>query len=203
MPVKGYKMTEEQIEKNRVSHIGKKYPNRKKYLITEEHRRKISEALKGKQSSLGRKHTEETKTKMSNARKGKSPKNLGISFGLSGDKSILWKGGLCIDINKYNRDRYKNLSEEKRKEVSWLKNKRNRVVKRLKIESLSHTYGEWELLKKQYNYTCPCCGLSEPEIKLTEDHIIPLSKGGSDLIENIQPLCLSCNLKKHTLTIKY
>ena len=62
----------------------------------------------------------------------------------------------------------------------------------------SHTQGEWELLKKQYAYTCPACGKSEPEITLTEDHVIPLSKGGSDYIENIQPLCKSCNSKKHT-----
>jgi len=79
--------------------------------------------------------------------------------------------------------------------------KKRRAIKRGALGS--HTLGEWELLKIQYGYTCPCCGRSEPDIKLTEDHIIPLSKGGSDNIENIQPLCLSCNCKKHTKIIRY
>jgi hypothetical protein len=66
-----------------------------------------------------------------------------------------------------------------------------------------HTLVEWETLKAQYNWTCPCCREKEPDIVLTEDHIIPLIKGGSDNIENIQPLCRSCNSKKHDKTIKY
>jgi 5-methylcytosine-specific restriction endonuclease McrA len=56
---------------------------------------------------------------------------------------------------------------------------------------------EWEEMKKLYNYTCPCCDKKEPEIKLTIDHIIPLSKGGTNTIDNIQPLCLKCNCKKN------
>ncbi len=67
----------------------------------------------------------------------------------------------------------------------------------------SHTNGEWETLKAQYNWTCPHCGREEPETKLTEDHIIPLSKGGSDNIENIQPLCGKGNSEKHTKSTKY
>ena len=67
----------------------------------------------------------------------------------------------------------------------------------------SHTIAEWEHLKALYSWTCPCCWRKEPMIKLTEDHIVPLSKGGTDDIGNIQPLCKSCNSKKHTKDTKY
>ena len=58
-------------------------------------------------------------------------------------------------------------------------------------------------LKIKYKNTCPSCYKSEPEIKLTEDHIIPLSKGGNNKIENIQPLCGVCNCKKYNKIKKY
>jgi 5-methylcytosine-specific restriction endonuclease McrA len=60
----------------------------------------------------------------------------------------------------------------------------------------SHTVAEWEALKAHYDYRCLCCGKQEPEIKLTEDHVIPLGPDGSDGIENIQPLCGPCNSSK-------
>lgn len=64
----------------------------------------------------------------------------------------------------------------------------------------SHTVEEWEALKKQYDYRCLRCG---KQTKLTRDHIIPLSRGGSDYISNLQPLCLSCNSKKLASSTDY
>jgi 5-methylcytosine-specific restriction endonuclease McrA len=67
----------------------------------------------------------------------------------------------------------------------------------------SFTPQEWEVLKANYGYTCLRCGRREPEIKLEADHVVPLAKGGSNSIENIQPLCISCNRSKSTKIIDY
>lgn len=60
-----------------------------------------------------------------------------------------------------------------------------------------HSSKEWIAMKKKHDYTCLHCGKREPEIKLTRDHVVPISKGGNNDILNIQPLCKSCNSKKH------
>ena len=87
------------------------------------------------------------------------------------------------------KDYYKR-NPDKRKENS----RKYRIRKRNAIGH--HTEKEWRELKQMYNYTCLCCDKQEPEITLTRDHVIQLSDGGTDNIDNIQPLCRSCNSKK-------
>lgn len=62
---------------------------------------------------------------------------------------------------------------------------------------------EWLELKRKYNFACLCCGKREPDICLTVDHVVPLVKGGTNYIDNIQPLCVSCNSRKHSKIIDY
>ena len=101
---------------------------------------------------------------------------------------------------------------EKRKEISkkyWQSNPERHVADtrnrraRIRGNGGKITEKEWQALKKFYNYTCLCCHRQEPEIKLTLDHVKPLIMGGKNIIENAQPLCLSCNSGKGGRWVDY
>jgi 5-methylcytosine-specific restriction endonuclease McrA len=49
-------------------------------------------------------------------------------------------------------------------------------------------------------YCCPSCGQTNQQTELTIDHIIPLAKGGSNDISNLQTLCRRCNSRKRDRT---
>lgn len=140
--------------------------------ITEEHRRKLSDAKKGKPSNFkGKKLSVETREQMSMRRRAYLKR-------IDPNYTYHLKDVLTDDRKRVRRERIKKYGG-------------------------CHSFGEWENLKAQYDWTCPSCKRKEPEIKLTRDHIIAIAKGGSDNIENIQPLCVSCNSRKSTKTVKY
>jgi 5-methylcytosine-specific restriction endonuclease McrA len=59
------------------------------------------------------------------------------------------------------------------------------------------TAAEWDTIKEQYHNKCVYCGVRESaRIKLTRDHIIPVSKSGRHTKDNIVPACGKCNSGK-------
>ena len=56
----------------------------------------------------------------------------------------------------------------------------------------------FEVLKRD-NFKCCACGASpakDPSVDLHIDHVIPWSKGGETVLDNLQTLCSACNIGK-------
>jgi 5-methylcytosine-specific restriction endonuclease McrA len=92
-------------------------------------------------------------------------------------------------LNKYRRDRYNN-DEEYRKRR--LHSNRNNTYVRRGAEG-THTLDEWINTLELFGHKCCYCGSDK---NLTKDHVVPLSRGGTNYIENIVPACHSCNSSK-------
>jgi 5-methylcytosine-specific restriction endonuclease McrA len=65
---------------------------------------------------------------------------------------------------------------------------------RLRNAKGSFTRDEWEARKIQFGNRCVYCDRESKH--LTPDHYIPLSKGGTNFIDNIVPACQDCNRRK-------
>jgi len=85
---------------------------------------------------------------------------------------------------------------------------KNSINRKRRLESArkkgTHTEDEWNELIALCGNKCVRCG-NHPngENKLTKDHVIPLYQHGSDSIDNLQPLCKTCNSSKGPENIDY
>lgn len=98
---------------------------------------------------------------------------------------------------KYNqRHRFENACyqrERYRKNPSLRIGYSNHRRARCRNAGGSFSPEEWIALCRKFNWKCAHCGKRK---KLTQDHIVPLSRGGTNSISNIQPLCKPCNSSK-------
>jgi len=76
---------------------------------------------------------------------------------------------------------YKIASEDRSKNVRWVRHF---------VASGNFTPSQFKRLCAQYGNRCLRCRKKRP---LVADHVVPLAKGDSNDIENIQPLCGPCN----------
>lgn len=126
----------------------------------------------------------------------------------------------------YSRWRDKNIDRERERSKEWSRNNKSKVaathkiyynknypkireavrksrIKRRKLMAGSRieTIGpfEWSIVLSLWKNRCAYCGVGG---KMTQDHITPLSKGGSHTLDNIVPACIDCNRAKGTKDVE-
>jgi len=59
-----------------------------------------------------------------------------------------------------------------------------------------HTYEQWMARVEFFGWRCVYCKVVLTPKTLTQDHVKPISNGGSDWASNLVPSCKSCNSSK-------
>ena len=118
------------------------------------------------------------------------------------------KERVCLHAKEYRqthleyyseKDRLRDANKTPHRREQVLANNRRRRTRKLGL--LDHyTDQEWKDCINYWNNRCVNCGSTS---NIEADHITPISRGGTDTIDNIQPLCRHCNASKHTKTIDY
>ena len=127
-----------------------------------------------------------------------------------GMKKIAFKF-IKTTIDKNNQDYFEKCEKNRQNAMSkWGKTiieqedfenltlkQKNSMLRRDRLKEANkkgtHTEEEWLEMKRFFNNICVKCGNSEDIVK---DHITPIYMGGSNGLDNIQPLCRSCNSSK-------
>lgn len=94
--------------------------------------------------------------------------------------------------NEYNKQ-YRKENPETYKVVHTITEQRRREKSKNVISDFSSF--DWKQCKHYFNNECAYCGRKLKN--LTQDHFIPLSKGGNYTKNNIIPACRNCNSQKH------
>ncbi len=102
--------------------------------------------------------------------------------------------------NAFKKARYHSDPVFNKKKRDWAVVTSHRRRDRVRGTGQHFSQAEWRALCAMYDQRCLCCGQEKP---LSPDHVVPVSCGGSNAIENIQPLCRECNQAKGTKTIDY
>lgn len=111
-------------------------------------------------------------------------------------------------IERSRKYQFNHPEETKARKKAWYENNQekyrtyshNRRARVRNVIGGHFTDAEFQVMCAEYGNICLRCGEHKT---LTADHVIPLGPPHSDEIENIQPLCLSCNSIKGAKTVDY
>lgn len=103
------------------------------------------------------------------------------------DKANIWKSKATKKLKGFKIVNLNNLDEQDDQKES------------VKIKRRSFTSGERLLVYNKNKGKCAICGNFVPFDNFTVDHIIPLAKGGTNEIANLQCACDMCNRIKQDI----
>ena len=121
---------------------------------------------------------------------------------------------------EWNRENYRKHKEKRRAKAREYHIKNAEVIRQKvkewtinnpeKVKAYSHlkrarklnaigeyTPDEFTSTCEEFSWCCCYCGKSVTEKTVTIDHAVPISKGGSNYIENLLPACRKCNSSKN------
>lgn len=112
------------------------------------------------------------------------------------DEYLAWRraryrrdpNGYVVSWQAKNRARVRSYKRKWKRanplRVAWHTAQRNHRLRG------SVTWAEWRGVLRFYGNKCLQCGSVE---RVEMDHVVPIAKGGRHVVENLQPLCRSCN----------
>jgi len=77
---------------------------------------------------------------------------------------------------------------------------RPRLRTKYDAQVVDFTPDQWQQTLEAHDYCCAYCGA---QTDLEQDHVMPISKGGSHTASNIAPACRSCNARKSNSIDKF
>jgi 5-methylcytosine-specific restriction endonuclease McrA len=131
------------------------------------------------------------------------------------ERSRQWRLDNTERYNQYCRNRYASRLQEFRqigadRMQGWRRKhpeKHRHAVKlqraKRKLAPGHHTLEQWLYKVEYHGWRCFYCGRKVNYVTVTQDHLIPLSRGGTNWVSNLVPACRSCNSSKGARKLKH
>jgi 5-methylcytosine-specific restriction endonuclease McrA len=115
----------------------------------------------------------------------------------------IWGKTADLEARRAYHRAYQAANREKINALAVAWGKRNRSA-RNRLQQQRRAGGkisqaDWDAIIERHGGRCVLCGTTE---RLERDHIIPAARGGLTVVENLQPLCRTCNAGKGTKLMK-
>lgn len=135
-----------------------------------------------------------------------------LRWEMGSDKEVLHNYDECNNLREYvscsrklklfdtdtNHDFIRYIEDCRKRFLDYQESQRNEPRKKACSYTARPDVKDWVFNK--YGKRCLCCGATD---NISIDHIKPISKGGTNDLNNLQPLCKSCNSSKSTRIVDY